>query len=52
MARAQLLQGTLDLLILRVLALGPLHGLGIADRIAQVTGGALQIQAGSLGPAL
>ena len=52
MAQAQLLQGTLDLLILRVLALGPLHGLGIADRIAQVTGGALQIKAGSLFPAL
>jgi PadR family transcriptional regulator len=51
-ANTQLLQGTLDLLILRVLALGPLHGLGIADRIAQVTGGALQIKAGSLFPAL
>jgi PadR family transcriptional regulator, regulatory protein PadR len=52
MATTQLLQGTLDLLILRVLALGPLHGLGIADRIAQVTRGALQIKAGSLFPAL
>src|SRR5215472_6515541 len=52
MATTQLLQGTLDLLILRVLALGPLHGLGIADRIAQVTKGALQIKAGSLFPAL
>jgi transcriptional regulator len=52
METTQLLQGTLDLLILRVLALGPLHGLGIADRIAQVTGGALQIKAGSLFPAL
>src|SRR5437763_17110654 len=52
MATTQLLQGTLDLLILRVLALGPLHGLGIADRIAQVTLGALQIKAGSLFPAL
>ena|SRR5438270_2250365 len=47
-----LLQGTLELLILRTLALGPLHGLGIADRIAQVTHGALQIKAGSLFPAL
>jgi PadR family transcriptional regulator PadR len=47
-----LVQGTLDLLILRVLALGPLHGLGIADRIAQVTSGALQVKAGSLFPAL
>jgi PadR family transcriptional regulator len=52
MAKTQLLQGTLDLLILRVLALGPLHGLGIADRIALVTRGALQIKAGSLFPAL
>jgi PadR family transcriptional regulator PadR len=52
MAKTPLLQGTLDLLILRVLALGPLHGLGIADRIAQVTHGALQIKAGSLFPAL
>ena len=52
MAQAQLLQGTLDLLILRVLALGPLHGLGIADRVLQVTRGALQIKAGSLFPAL
>jgi PadR family transcriptional regulator, regulatory protein PadR len=53
MAHAQnLLQGTLELLILRTLALGPLHGLGIADRIAQVTNGALHIKAGSLFPAL
>ena len=52
MAKTQLLQGTLDLLILRVLALGPLHGLGIADRIAHVTRDALQIKAGSLFPAL
>src|SRR6478736_4578788 len=52
MAKTQLLQGTLDLLILRTLALGPLHGLGIADRIEQVTRGALQIKAGSLFPAL
>jgi PadR family transcriptional regulator, regulatory protein PadR len=52
MARIALLQGTLDLLILRTLALGPLHGLGIADRIEQVTQGALHIKAGSLFPAL
>jgi len=52
-AKAQtLVQGTLELLILRTLALGPLHGLGIADRIAQVTSGALDIKAGSLFPAL
>jgi len=47
-----LLQGTLELLILRTLALAPLHGLGIADRIAQVTRGTLHIKAGSLFPAL
>ena|SRR5215204_698768 len=47
-----LLQGTLNLMILRTLALGPLHGLGIVERIAQVTGGTLQIKAGSLFPAL
>src|SRR5215471_4251402 len=52
MATTQLLQGTLDLLILRTLVLGPLHGLGIADRIEQVTRGALRIKAGSLFPAL
>jgi len=53
MAQPQtLLQGTLELLILRTLDLGPLHGLGIADRIAQVTQGALHIKAGSLFPAL
>jgi len=52
MADASLLQGTLDLLILRTLALGPLHGLGVADRIEQVTHGALRIKAGSLFPAL
>ena len=47
-----LLQGTLDLLILRTLALGPLHGVGIADRIAQVTRGTFDVKAGSLFPAL
>jgi transcriptional regulator len=52
MAPATLLQGTLDLLILRTLALGPLHGLGIADRIAQVTRGTFTVKAGSLFPAL
>jgi len=50
--RTPLLQGTLDLLILRTLALGPLHGLGVADRIEQVTHGAFRIKAGSLFPAL
>lgn len=52
MAQTTLLQGTLDLLILRTLALGPLHGVGVADRIAQVTTGTFTVKAGSLFPAL
>ncbi len=52
MAQSSLLQGTLDLLILRTLAAGPLHGVGIADRIKQVTAGAFDVKAGSLFPAL
>jgi PadR family transcriptional regulator PadR len=48
----ELLQGTLDMLILRVLALAPLHGVGIADRIEQVTRGTFKIGPGSLFPAL
>ena len=48
----ELLKGTLDLLILRILDLRPLHGSAIADRIAQITQGAFQIKAGSLFPAL
>jgi PadR family transcriptional regulator PadR len=47
-----LIQGTLEMLILRTLALGPLHGLGIADRLAQVTRGTLQVKPGSFFPAL
>jgi PadR family transcriptional regulator PadR len=47
-----LLQGTLDLLILKALALGPRHGLGIARRIEQVTRGTFQVKPGSLFPAL
>ncbi len=47
-----LLQGTLDVLILKVLALDPMHGLGISRRIAQVTGGTFQVKPGSLFPAL
>jgi PadR family transcriptional regulator PadR len=47
-----LLQGTLDLLILRTLELRPLHGVGIADRIAQVTKGVFVVGPGSLFPAL
>lgn len=47
-----LLQGTLDLLILRTLELRPLHGVGVADRIEQVTSGVFVIGPGSLFPAL
>src|ERR1700730_3910498 len=47
-----LLRGTLDLLILRTLELQPLHGVAIADRVRQVTGGTFDVQAGSLFPAL
>ncbi len=49
---AEILQGTLDLLILKVLALEPLHGYGIAQRIHQISREALQIRQGSLYPAL
>ena len=49
---ADLLQGTLDLLILRILELRPLHGVGVADRIEQVTRGIFVIGPGSLFPAL
>lgn len=48
----ELLKGTLDLLILRTLDLGPRHGIRIADRIEQITGGTFQIRPGSLFPAL
>jgi PadR family transcriptional regulator PadR len=50
--RTELLQGTLDLLILRTLALEPMHGWSIAQRIEQVSGDVLQVQQGSLYPAL
>ncbi|MCW5966507.1 MAG: PadR family transcriptional regulator [Bryobacterales bacterium] len=49
---AELLQGTLDLLILRTLDLQPLHGVGIADRLEQVTKGVFVVGPGSLFPAL
>jgi len=49
---SDLLQGTLDLLILKTLALEPMHGWGIAQRIQQVSNDALQIGQGSLYPAL
>jgi transcriptional regulator len=47
-----LLQGTLDLLILKALSLGEMHGLGIARRLQQVTRGTFQVKPGSLFPAL
>lgn len=47
-----LLQGTLDLLILRTLALEPMHGFGIAKRIEQISEEALRVEHGSLYPAL
>src|SRR5215470_9404059 len=50
--KTDLLQGTLDLLILQIVALGPLHGYAIAQRLKQVSRDALQIQQGSLYPAL
>ena len=49
---ADLLPGTLDLLILKAASLGPLHGYGVLLRIAQISGGALDIEQGALYPAL
>ena len=51
-AQTNLLQGTLDLLILKALALGELHGLGVSRRIEQITRGTFQVKPGSLFPAL
>jgi PadR family transcriptional regulator len=48
----KLLQGTLDLLILRALSLGELHGLGISRRVEQITKGTFRVKPGSLFPAL
>ncbi len=50
--RADLLQGTLDLLILKSLVLGPLHGWGISKRLLQISGEAFAVGQGSLYPAL
>src|SRR3954454_11540582 len=50
--RATLLQGTLDLLILKALASGERHGLGVSRRIEQITRGTFVVQPGSLFPAL
>jgi len=50
--QAELLPGTLDLLVLKAVSLGKLHGYGVLLRIEQISGGALQIQQGALYPAL
>lgn len=50
--KSDLLQGTLDLLILKVVALGPLHGYGITQRLRQISKDVLQVPQGSLYPAL
>lgn len=50
--RKELVQGTLDLLILRTLSLGPNHGLGVSRRLQQMTGDVFEVKPGSLFPAL
>jgi PadR family transcriptional regulator len=50
--KSELLQGTLDMLILKIVALGPVHGYGISQRIKQITREVLQVQQGLLYPAL
>lgn len=50
--QAQLLPGTLDLLILKAVSLGPLHGYGVLGRIEQISGRALLVEQGALYPAL
>ena len=50
--KADLLQGTLDMLILKALSLGPLHGYGVIQRIRQMSGEMLDVEQGSLYPAL
>ena len=50
--KSDLLQGTLDMLILKVVALGPIHGYAVAQRLRQISRDALQVQQGSLYPAL
>ena len=52
MGKTDLLQGTLDLLILKALALAPNHGLGVSRRIEQITRGTFEVRPGSLFPAL
>ncbi len=51
-ARADLLPGTLDVLVLKAVSLGPLHGYGVLLRIQQITHGALLVEQGALYPAL
>jgi transcriptional regulator len=51
-AKSDLLQGTLDLLILRILATGDMHGWGISQRLQQISQDVLQVNQGSLYPAL
>ena len=51
-SRADMLQGTLDLLILKTLSLGPMHGWGVSQRIQQFSSDVLQVNQGSLYPAL
>jgi len=51
-SKSDLLQGTLEMLILKTLALGPMHGWGISQRIQQVSNGVLNVNQGSLYPAL
>lgn len=51
-SKSDLLQGTLDMLILQIAALGPVHGYAIAQRLQQISKDALQVQQGSLYPAL
>jgi PadR family transcriptional regulator, regulatory protein PadR len=50
--KSDLLQGTLDMLILKIVALGPVHGYGISQRIRQISREVLNVQQGSLYPAL
>jgi transcriptional regulator len=50
--KSDLLQGTLDMLVLKIVALEPVHGYGIAQRIMQISRDVLQVQQGSLYPAL
>jgi PadR family transcriptional regulator PadR len=50
--KSELLQGTLDLLILQIVALGPVHGYAVAQRLQQVSRDVLRVQQGSLYPAL